>query len=50
MLILNDEEVRETWPREEASQAMEDSYREVAEGLGKIGDHDAVEPRKVILS
>lgn len=35
MLILNDEEVRKTLPMDEVIQAMEDSYREVAEGLGK---------------
>jgi len=35
MLILNDDEVRQSLPMEETILAMEDSYREVAEGDGK---------------
>ncbi len=34
MLILNDEEVRQSLPMEETIQAMEESYREVADGPG----------------
>ena len=35
MLILNDEEVRQSLPMAETIQAMEESYREVADGPGK---------------
>jgi ornithine cyclodeaminase/alanine dehydrogenase-like protein (mu-crystallin family) len=34
MLILKDDEVHELLPMDEAIQAMEDSYREVANGRG----------------
>ncbi len=34
MLILSDEEVRQSLPMEETIQAMEESYREVADGQG----------------